>query len=123
MPRINPETPLVKRIQVAASSIGCRLFRNNVGSLKDRNGTWVTYGLCTGSSDLIGWIPVKVTQEMVGKTISIFLALEVKTPTGKLTAEQQNFLSIVTQAGGISFVATSEEEATRILKGHYGKNY
>jgi hypothetical protein len=31
-----------------------RLWRNNVGALRDERGRLVTYGLCKGSSDLIG---------------------------------------------------------------------
>ena len=122
MPRINPETPIVKRVQISASQEGCRLFRNNNGKLKDRTGMWITYGLCPGSADLIGWTPVQVTADMVGKTIAIFTAVEVKTEKGVVEELQENFINTVNGSGGISFVARSEEDFVKLLREHHGKN-
>lgn len=120
--RSNPESSIVKRIQIAASAAGSRLFRNNVGKLQDRNGTWIAYGLCPGSADLIGWTPVRVTPDMVGQLIAIFTAIEAKTAKGEVSEVQKNFLGVVTQSGGISFVARSEFEALKFLRGYLGKN-
>lgn len=39
-----------------------RLFRNNTGAWKDPSGRIVKYGLCKGSSDLIGWTAVPLCQ-------------------------------------------------------------
>jgi hypothetical protein len=84
-----------------------RLFRNNVGRLQDRKGRWVQYGLCVGSSDIIGWkvdsgAPVPFAR---------FVALEVKSATGTLTKEQERFLRIVSDMGGIAACVRSVEEA------------
>jgi hypothetical protein len=122
MPRVNSETPIVKRIQLAASREGCRLWRNNVGCLQDRQGRWVTYGLCTGSSDLIGFVPVVVTQEMVGKSLALFMAVEAKTLVGKVSEIQRNFIDMVVKSGGIAFVARSEDEFIQNLRGKHGKH-
>lgn len=110
------ESGLMRSIQIALSFMGLRLLRNNVGMLEDRNGQKVRYGLCVGSSDLIGWYAVEITPEMVGKKLAVFTAVEVKTPTGRLTKEQVNFLEAVKSAGGIAFVARSVEEAERFIK-------
>lgn len=100
---------------VAASSIGSRLFRNNVGVLKDERGQHVRFGLGVGTSDLIGWTPVLITESMVGKTLAVFSAVEVKTMIGRLTEEQQDFIFAVNKAGGIAFVARSADEAVSQL--------
>lgn len=110
------ESSLMRSIQLCLSSLGVRVLRNNVGMLEDKQGTKVRYGLCVGSSDLIGWYPVTITPEMVGKKIAIFTAVEVKTPTGRLTKEQVNFLDAIKSAGGIAFVSRSVEEAERFIK-------
>ena len=105
------ESTIQKQIQVALSSHMARLFRNNVGVLQDKNGTYVKYGLCTGSSDLIGFTMREVRQEDVGKRWAVFTALEVKTPTGRATKEQINFISAVKNSGGIAEIVHSVTEA------------
>jgi hypothetical protein len=105
-----------------------RLFRNNTGTGwvgKSRTKGSITYienarplkaGLCTGSSDLIGWTEKKVTPDMVGKNIAIFTALEIKTPRGKPTKEQLNFIKQIKNSGGIAGVARNEDEALKIIQ-------
>jgi hypothetical protein len=62
--------------------LGGRVFRNNVGEYKvgDR---YIRYGLCPGSSDIIGWTPVKITPEMVGTTLPVFTATTPRYVLGK----------------------------------------
>ena len=91
-----------------------RLWRNNTGALKDATGRLVRYGLCPGSSDLIGLRQVTITPDMVGQTIAQFVAIEVK-DRGRLTEQQQAFITMVQQAGGLAGVARSVEDARRIL--------
>ncbi len=106
------ETNLMNSILIA--NHGCRLFRNNTGAIKDAEGRLVRFGLCKGSSDLIGFKPVTITPDMVGRTVAIFTAIEVKTPTGKPTPEQLHFIDRVKQLGGIAGVARSVEDALSI---------
>lgn len=96
------------------SSGDTRLFRNNVGRLQDRNGMWVAYGLCVGSSDLIGAHSVVVTPAMVGKRVALFVALECK-DRAPATVEQLRFLSQVQKMGGIAAVVHSRAEAEEVL--------
>jgi hypothetical protein len=91
-----------------------RLYRNNCGVLQDRRGVPVRYGLQPGSSDLIGWRTVTITPDMIGQRIAVFTSIEVKTPTGRLRPEQQQWLDAVQAAGGIAGVARSVEDALRI---------
>jgi hypothetical protein len=95
---------------------GCRLWRNNTGAIKDSEGRLVRFGLCKGSSDIIGIRPVTITADMVGKTIGAFTAIEVKTPKGKPTEEQLNFIQRVKDLGGLAGVARSVEDALTITK-------
>lgn len=106
----------MKKIQILLATWGFRMFRNNTGVLQDRNGTYVRYGLCNGSSDLIGWKQVRIEPWHIGMNMAQFVACEVKQPGKKATEEQKNFISAVIAAGGIGFVASSEEEALRAIQ-------
>lgn len=101
------ETNLTHLIRARLSTLGHRVFRNNTGKLKDVQGRWVSFGLCVGSSDLIGW-----TRE------GIFLAIEIKTPSGRPTPDQLNFISAVKQAGGRAGIARSIKDAEDIANGN-----
>ena len=68
-----------------------------------------------GGSDLIGYRRVRVTEEMVGQEIAQFAAVEVKTPRGRVKAEQQQFINHVLSAGGVAGVARSVDEAQKLL--------
>jgi hypothetical protein len=62
----------------------------------------ISFGLCVGSSDLIGWTETIVTPDMVGEKIAIFTAVEVKNEKGRASKEQIKFLKAVRNAGGIA---------------------
>lgn len=114
----NAETDIQQRIRLALGTRqDLRLFRNNTGTLPDpRTGRPVQFGLARGSADLIGWRTITITPEMVGQRIAIFLSLEVKTPTGRLTPAQQTWLEVVHKSGGIAGVARSVHDAYDIAK-------
>lgn len=115
------EVEIMRKIQIAMSTVGARVFRNNVGlgwigrSKKFTKTETITVhagdvlirearplhaGLVEGSGDLIGW-----TEK--GK----FLSVEVKTESGRLSPEQRAFKDTVNAAGGLAIVARSTEEA------------
>jgi len=95
---------------------GRRLWRNNTGAIKDETGRLVRFGLCKGSSDIIGITPITITSDMIGKRIGVFTAIEVKTPKGKPTDEQINFIDRVRDLGGFAGVARSVEDALEITR-------
>lgn len=109
------ENNIFKEIRLAVSTGCSRLFRNNVGMVKDQQGRMHRFGLCKGSSDGIGWHSMIVTPDMVGKPVAVFLAIEAKTATGRVSKEQQNFIDRVEEAGGIAGVARSAEDALKLL--------
>jgi hypothetical protein len=92
------------------SQEGYTLFRNNVGLAKLADGRRIRYGLCPGSSDLIGWKTITVTPEMIGQKIAVFTAIEVKSKHGKTSGKQQNFIDAVRQAGGIAEIRKECED-------------
>ena len=109
------EQTIQQHIRIACSKGDTRLFRNNTGTLRDQHGRAVQFGLCKGSADLIGWRSIAITPDMVGTTIAVFTSVEVKTPTGRIRPEQQQWLEAVQAAGGIAGVARSVADAEVLL--------
>jgi len=109
------EQRIQQEIRLTCSTGSTRLFRNNTGTLRDQHGRPVQFGLCKGSADLIGWTTRTVTPEMVGQRVAVFTSIEVKTPTGRVQPEQQQWLEAVQAAGGIAGVARSVEDAKALL--------
>lgn len=94
-----------------ATGAGGRLFRNNTGVCRHDDGSFVRYGVGgNGGSDLIGFTRMTVTPEMVGRTVAVFTAVEVKSPGEKPTKDQGKFLSMVNDKGGIGVWGTSCSE-------------
>lgn len=98
------ESRLVRDVLAHGSTFNARLFRNNVGMLTDQRGQRVRYGLCVGSSDVIGWTPYVVRQADVGRTLAVFTAFECKVGRDVTTVEQGAFLAAVRAQGGIAAV-------------------
>ena len=105
-----------QRILLAHGSGSVRLWRNNVGTLYDRQGRPVKFGLCKGSSDLIGLRSITIGPEHVGQTMAVFAAVEVKSPTGRPTPDQQAFIDTVQALGGLAGIARSSADAAAILQ-------
>lgn len=127
------ESKIQKRIALECSDKNTRLWQNDnglcyqgqVSRFNEKGGQSavitrckaIRYGLGTGTSDLIGFKKIKITPEMVGKDIAIFVGIEVKTNTGRTSKSQDNFLKLIEQSGGICGVARTTEEASNILNG------
>lgn len=106
-----------------------RLFRNNTGTgwvgdkpvktsegILIRNPRPLRAGLIKGSLDTIGWTPVKVTPEMVGKTIAVFTTFEMKDVKGRASEEQRIFIGNVNNAGGIVGIIRTIDDYRREMK-------
>lgn len=109
------EQAIQQHIRIACSTGNTRLFRNNTGVLRDQHGRPVQFGLCKGSADLIGWRTITITPEMVGTQVAVFTSIEVKTQTGRVKPEQQQWLQAVQAAGGIAGIARNVEDAQDLL--------
>ena len=120
------EAPVVKRVMMKASQLGLRLLRNNRGMFKTLDGKrMVRAGLeAEGASDLVGIKTITVTQEMVGKKIGVFLAVEVKKPSWEKPSteterEQQNFIDQIVSRGGIAFFINNHEDLEKKIESFF----
>jgi hypothetical protein len=108
------ESVLLRKILLHASKLGITLFRNSVGRYRSPNGHWMSFGLCVGSSDLIGWKSITVTPDMIGRRIAVFTAVETKAPHNDTTNLQARFIKAVHDAGGFATVARNVEDLARL---------
>ncbi len=123
----------VRLAQVEASRKGWRLFTNPVGSgwVGKLRRDWtdsrmghvvqvaaarlVRFGLALGSFDLVGWRPVVITPDMVGKTLAQFATVDAKTAGyRRLSPEQVLWARNVKAAGGFAGVAMKVGNYTTI---------
>jgi hypothetical protein len=110
------EQQIQQAIRLALGRGDTRLWRNNTGTLMDKHGRPVQFGLCKGSADLIGLRTITITPEHLGQRLAVFAAVEVKSATGRATPEQLAFIDVVQQMGGFAGVARSVDDAVRILQ-------
>lgn len=101
-------------VRLAMAAQGVKLFRNNVGALKDERGRLVRYGLGNDSAqinavlksaDLIGIRPVTITAQHVGHKFGQFVSRECKAPGWQYTGAprevaQLNWVRLVNACGG-----------------------
>ena len=127
------EHAIQQRILLACGSGPVRLWRNNVGTgwagqatrvttgnlravaqglqpgdVVIRQGRPLHAGLCVGSSDLIGYRQVD--------GVAQFVALEVKSATGRPTTQQTQFLNHIASAGGCAGIVRSVDDALTVLR-------
>ena len=127
------EHEIQQRVLIAHGSGNVRLWRNNVGTgwagqatkvtggnrqaiaaglrpgdVVIRQGRPLHAGLCVGSSDLIGY--------RVVDRVAQFVALEVKSPAGRPTAQQVQFLDHINAVGGCAGIVRSVDDAAAILR-------
>lgn len=85
----------------------CVMFRVNVGAFRTADGRFITSGVPKGFPDLFGF------RKSDGKAVFI----EVKTPTGRPSAEQKKFLETMRNYGAIAGICRSKEDALNLIKG------
>lgn len=109
-------------VRLEAPRKGVKLWRNNVGVLKDITGRPVRYGLANDtkqlnevvkSGDLIGWRPVLITPAHVGSRLAQFVSRECKRPGWRFTGDdheraQLRWAEAVMSDGGDACFASGE---------------
>lgn len=132
-----PEEKATEEVLKRASDWKARLYRNNSGALSDKNGRPVRFGLGNVSKefnkkyktgDYIGFVPVTITQDMVGKTLPVFANIEMKAlgftvkldynPNSREFA-QNNFNKLVTSNNGIAGFAYDWQSLDKIIVNWY----
>ena len=112
---------------------GAQIWRNNSGACTDETGRLVRYGLgntsakqnaAVKSSDLIGITPTLIQPHMVGYSLGVFTAFEIK-PTGwtmrpsdDRAKAQEKFHEIVRAACGFAGFVTDPRDIYRIIGRH-----
>lgn len=91
------EGDIQRECMIELSKLGAIVWRNNTG-VHRAEGRYIRYGLCVGSSDIIGIYNGR------------FLAVEVKKPNKKPTKRQLTFIDTVNAHGGIAFYVTKKED-------------
>ena len=77
-----------------------------------------------GISDIIGCVKCQICQPCsCPKPFGRFLAIEVKTDSGKPTENQELFIERFRRAGGICFVARSADDVEKELDKSLSKEY
>lgn len=98
------ERELLQQIRLELGRLpGILGFRNSIGATQLASGQWAHQGLPKGSSDIIGIAD--------GVYPGRWLALEVKTETGRVSPEQEQFLALVRRYHGYAAVVRSVDEA------------
>ena len=105
----NPETKIQNRIMMDMSKKGYLVWRNQVGLFKTMDGRTVNIGI-KGSSDLMAVKPTVITPEMVGQTLAVFVAVEVKTATGQQSEPQKKWQKAVEKLGVKYIIARCEDD-------------
>lgn len=100
------EADLMRSVMIALSDEGHFVVRANVGLFFTKDGRPIRSGLPVGFSDLFG--------NRAGDARAFYM--EVKTATGRVTVEQDRFLSAMRQRGAIAGVVRSIEDARALLR-------
>lgn len=122
--RVEPKSEETVQAEVRLSAVKheIQLFRNNVGVLVDATGRPVRYGLANESKefnkkiksgDLIGWRPVFITPDMVGKVIAQFVSVECKSQKkhARIEKAQVRWAKLVQRSGGLALILSRAIEA------------
>lgn len=98
------EGRLQDEIRLALNHPDAVWWRNNCGTAQTRAGAWVKYGVGNpGGADLIG----------VFRGRAVFV--EVKTPSGRQSPDQERFQALVERKGAVYVVLRSADDATALL--------
>ena len=104
----NAETNIQNRIMLELSAQGAMVWRNQTGKFRSMNdpNRIVSVGQI-GSADILACVPTLITLEMVGKTVGLCVAVEVKTETGKQRPDQKSWQDAFEKHGGRDILARS----------------
>lgn len=137
---VTPEAKASLQVKLAANLQGCRLLKNNTGVAYDKNDRPIFFGLGNDKKkkkgdknvirtpDWVGWHNMVITEEMVGKTVPVFMAIDAKKLGFKHkesyhinTREygQNNFFQRVINANGIAGFAATAEHVKTIISDFY----
>jgi hypothetical protein len=119
------ESNIQARTRLAATAKRWRLWRNNRGAAKTDSGSYIRFGLANDSKtigdvlksgDLIGWRPVIITADMVGKVLAQIVSVECKAADWKPSENDKHYLAqkrwidLVNREGGYAVFITDPSQ-------------
>ena len=108
----NGETNIANSILLALSGKDCLAWKQTVGKFRSMENPDRIVSVGTpGMSDIMTVRAVTITPDMVGKTIGVAVAHEVKTSKGKQRENQQRWQAAFETKGGIYLLSRSPEQA------------
>lgn len=108
--------------EAAKQLYGATLYKNRRGMVQLPSGGCFPYGLGpNGFGDRVGYTPIVITPEMVGRKVAVFTMVESKTPEGRVSPDQERCIQEVRDAGGIAGVSRSADDIVMIYRGWHSK--
>lgn len=110
----NTETNIQSAVLLAVGSRhDCMAWRNQTGGFRAMDNPQRIVKVGTpGAPDILSVVAVKITPDMVGKTVGVAVGIEVKTPTGKQREEQTKWQAAFEKRGGIYLLSRGPEQAS-----------
>jgi hypothetical protein len=105
------------RANVGKAWTGSECIRLPNGDMLIKNPRPFDTGLPPGFTDTFGVTSETITPEMVGQAIGVAHFIEFKTPDGRVSPKQQNFITAMRRLGARAGVARSAQDAVDIALG------
>ena len=103
------ESAIVSACMLVLSRAGALVQRNNSGLLIGADGRRVRVGV-KGAADILACMPVGW-----GVRVGVFIAVECKSATGRLSKAQKNYRTAALKAGALHFIVKSEDDIAAMI--------
>lgn len=114
------ESYVLREVLLAVAAVpGVVAWRQNSGlyyAPDGRGGFRRVRAAMPGCADILGWV------RLGSRPVAAFMALEVKTRTGRTRPEQTEFLAAVRDSGGLAVVVRSPEAAVEAIRAYREAN-
>ena len=110
------ENDIQNSIMLALSQEGFLTHRQIVGSFRYLHNEGVAKIGTPGMPDIYAVVPMTITKADVGKTIGVYVGVEVKTATGQQRRNQKLYQLAVEKRGGLYLVGRSADEVIDAIR-------
>ena len=113
---MNPETKIQNACLLATGKHPDVLaWRQQSGVFRSMDGDRVVRVGDPGMADLGMIVPVKITADMIGKTIGVAVQPEIKTRKGRQAEDQHTWQAAVARSGGVYRLLRSADDMQRLI--------
>ena len=113
----NEETRIQNRCLIDASKHhDVMVWRQQVGKYRSLHSDAVISIGDVGMSDIGMIVGVKITPDMIGRTIGAYVGVEIKTSKGRQSNEQKDWQRVIEGRCGLYRIARSTEEMQEIIE-------